>query len=150
MKVMDIMTSPVVTVSPETKIIEVARVLFKNKFHAIPVVEDGKILGIITEDDFFTRDCENIFLPSYISFIRGIKMIDELEGEKRKEMERLINLEAKDIMSKNCVSILEDMDIKDLLLFFKETKFISLPVTNKSDKLVGIITVSDILELIKV
>jgi CBS domain-containing protein len=144
------MIQSVVTVSPETKVTEVAEILFKNKFHAIPVVENGKIVGIVTENDFFTRDCENIFLPSHINFIKGTEFIDKLKGEEKEELEKLIDLRAKDIMSKRCISILEDMDMKDLVEFFRETKFITLPVINKEDKLVGIITVSDIIGLIKV
>jgi acetoin utilization protein AcuB len=150
MKVKDIMIKDVISVFPETKITEVAKILFKNRFHAVPVVEDKKIIGIVTENDFFTRDCENIFLPSHINFIKGTKFIDKLEGKEKEELERLINLEAKDIMARKCVSILESMDVKDLLEFFKETRFVTLPVINDKDELVGVVTVSDILGLIRV
>lgn len=149
MKVKDIMVKKVITVAPNAKITEVAGILFKNRFHAVPVVEEGKVVGIITEDDFFTRGANNVFLPSYIEFIKGVKVVDNLTKENQEKMEKLVNLEAKDIMTKECISIVSEMDLKDLLEFFRETKFIALPVIDEGDKLVGIVTISDILGLIK-
>lgn len=149
MKVKDIMTTQVVTVGPDTKITKVAELMFKNRFHALPVIEENKIIGIIAESDFFTRGADNVFLPSYIDFIKGTKIVDAVSDEKQSKLNKLMNLEARDIMSKECVTILEDMDIAALLEFFRESKFTSIPVTNSEEKLVGIITLADILGLIK-
>lgn len=149
MKVKDIMEKKVIAVSPDAKITEVAKILFEKRFHAVPVAEEGKIIGIITENDFFTRDTRNVFLPSYIEFIKGSKVADKLAKEKQEKVDELINLTARDIMTKDCVSILGDMNVEDLLEFFRETKFTSLPVVDSGDKLVGIITLADIIGLIK-
>ncbi|MFA6974130.1 MAG: CBS domain-containing protein [Parcubacteria group bacterium] len=150
MKVADIMTKDVVTVEPETKITEVAETLFRNRFHGVPVVRHRKIIGIITETDFFTKDSVNLFLPSYIAFLKENRTIGELSGERKEKVEKLLNAKAKDIMSEKCVSILQDMDVASLLEFFKTTKFTTLPVINESDSLVGIVTLADILNLIRV
>jgi CBS domain-containing protein len=149
MKVKDVMTTQVVTVAPETRIGEVAEILFKNRFHGLPVVEKDKVVGIITESDFFTKDARNVFLPSYISFLQDTKIADALTTEKQKKVEQLMNTQAADIMNPSCTTILEDMDIKDLLNFFRETHFITLPVVDQSDQLVGVVTLADILGLIK-
>jgi CBS domain-containing protein len=149
MKIKDIMTTQVFTVNQDTKITEVADVMLKNRIHAVPVVEGGKVIGIIAEDDFFSRSANNIFLPSYIEFIKGTNAVDELVRDKKEKLDKLMNLEAKDIMTTECVSVLEDMDISSLLDFFRETKFATLPVLNSEEKLVGIVTLSDIIGLIK-
>jgi CBS domain-containing protein len=143
------MITNVISVSPDTKIVEVAQILFKNRIHAVPVVEEGKVVGIIAEDDFFTRDTNNVFLPSYIEFIKGTKIVDALVKEKQEKLSKLMSLEAKDIMTKECVSILEDMDLNGLLEFFRETRFMTLPVIDNKEKLIGIVTVSDIIGLMK-
>lgn len=150
MHVEDIMTKAVVSVSPETKITEVAEILFKNRFHGVPVVEKGKIVGIITEKDFFTRDSTNTFLPSYISFLKENRVMDGLSEEQKTEVESLLGLEAKDIMTKEYVSIFKDMDLHGLLEFFRTTKFTTIPVVDEADKMVGIVTISDLINLIKV
>ncbi len=149
MKVKDIMTKKVVSVGPEAKIAEVAKIMSQNRFHAVPVLEKEEIIGIITEGDFFTRDSKNVFLPSYIDFIESAKITESLAEEKQGKIGKLLDVRARDIMTRECVSILDEMDIKDLLEFFRETKFTTLPVINNENKLIGIITLSDIIGLIK-
>ncbi|WP_306013327.1 MULTISPECIES: CBS domain-containing protein [unclassified Allomuricauda] len=46
-----VMVSDVVTVSSTTSIKDVARFLSKKEFHALPVVDNGKIVGIVTTTD---------------------------------------------------------------------------------------------------
>jgi len=60
MKVKDIMTKDVIFVSPETKINKVADKLIKHRIHGVPVIKEGKLVGIITETDFFTKNPLNI------------------------------------------------------------------------------------------
>ena len=49
--VRDIMTSPVVAVHPHEEVAEAARVMSQRKIRRLPVVQDGKLVGIITEND---------------------------------------------------------------------------------------------------
>src|SRR5579864_900181 len=50
--VKDVMTTDVITTSPETPLAEAARVLMERKIGSLPVVKDGRLVGIITEGDF--------------------------------------------------------------------------------------------------
>ena len=50
-KVSSIMKTPVITTEPEASITEVAKVLKKKNIGALPVVENQKLVGIITEHD---------------------------------------------------------------------------------------------------
>jgi acetoin utilization protein AcuB len=47
----DVMTWAVITVRPETEIRDAARLLHQRKIGALPVVKDGKVVGILTETD---------------------------------------------------------------------------------------------------
>lgn len=49
----EIMTRVVVTVTPDTPIMEVARLLIEHRIGGVPVVEDGRVIGVITESDLF-------------------------------------------------------------------------------------------------
>ena len=51
--VTDIATKSVVTVEPRMDVGVAAKLMQDNKIGALPVVEDGKLVGIITERDFF-------------------------------------------------------------------------------------------------
>jgi acetoin utilization protein AcuB len=48
-----VMSSPVISVSPDTPLEEAARVMADNKIGGLPVVEGDKLVGIITETDIF-------------------------------------------------------------------------------------------------
>ena len=49
--VKEVMTSDVITTSPDTPLVEAARVLTERKIGCLPVVEDGRLVGILTEGD---------------------------------------------------------------------------------------------------
>ncbi|MCD6252929.1 MAG: hypothetical protein DRP27_01175 [Thermotogae bacterium] len=53
LKVKEIMTREVITVSPDTPIEEAAVIMADKKIGALPVVKNGKLVGIITETDIF-------------------------------------------------------------------------------------------------
>ena len=47
-----VMTTSVIVVDPDRSIAEVARIMMDHKIGALPVVEEGRLVGIITESDF--------------------------------------------------------------------------------------------------
>ena len=52
-RIQDIMTSPLITVSPEQTIFDCAKLMSKHKIHHLPVMhEDGDIIGMISASDF--------------------------------------------------------------------------------------------------
>jgi acetoin utilization protein AcuB len=54
LKVNSIMTTDVITMSPDDTIIQAAQVMMENKVSGLPVVDqDGRVVGIITESDIF-------------------------------------------------------------------------------------------------
>ena len=54
----DVMTRNVVSVGPDTDLNEVARTMLERKIGGLPVVEQGRLVGIITESDIFKRFVE--------------------------------------------------------------------------------------------
>jgi CBS domain-containing membrane protein len=50
--VKDVMTTQVVTIRPDASLVYAARVLTERKIGCLPVVEDGRLVGILTEGDF--------------------------------------------------------------------------------------------------
>jgi CBS domain-containing membrane protein len=48
----EVMGKKVTTTSPNTLLTEAAEIMFRNKFGCLPVTEDGKLVGILTEADF--------------------------------------------------------------------------------------------------
>ena len=52
LSVKDVMATDVVTIKPETPLVEAARLLTERKIGCLPVIENGRLVGILTESDF--------------------------------------------------------------------------------------------------
>lgn len=144
--VKDIMTSAVISVEPEEPLQKVASLLTEHRIHGVPVLEGGKIVGIITETDFFTKDSSSIYLPSYIDFMRKMRVVSEMSGSRREMVDRLMQAKAKDIMSSPCQTVPESLPVKDLIKKFKETGLSVFPVVGDSGAMTGIVAIADILK----
>jgi acetoin utilization protein AcuB len=149
MKIKDIMTTDVISVSPEMSISKVADIIFANRFHGLPVAEKGRLVGIITEDDFFLKNYDAMYLPSHIKFVKENKLADNLPDDVKNKIEKLLEMKARDIMTTNCISAKADMDVSELMKTVKETKFTTFPVINEENDLIGIVTLSDILGTVR-
>ena len=144
--VKNIMTSPVMTVEPNDSIQHAANILTEHRIHGLPVVESGRVVGIVTETDFFTKDSSNLYLPSYIDFIKKSKVSSEITGSRREMVERLMSAKVRDIMSSPAKTVLETLPAKDMVALFRDTGISTFPVVDDAGSMVGIVTVSDILQ----
>jgi CBS-domain-containing membrane protein len=56
MKVFDVMTKDVISVTPETSVKDVARLLVEKRVSGLPVVSDGKVVGVVSEGDLLFKE----------------------------------------------------------------------------------------------
>lgn len=150
MLVEDVMTKKVILVSPDDTVERVAQLLTENRIHGVPVVENGLPIGIITETDFFTKGSVTIYLPQYIDFLKRDSMFSKIGSDEKEKIEILLNTRANDIMSSPCITVQEKDDISDFFELVRKKKLTSVPVVDKSGRLAGIVTLSDIIDLIKI
>lgn len=144
MKVADIMQRSVVTVSEETPIKEVGRLIFSLGKAGLPVVKDKKLVGIITEEDILKK-----LHPTVAEY-----MEDPVHAGNFTEMEKnlvtILNTPAKEIMSKNVISIDADTPLVKAQSVMAINKFSKLPIVNKNNELIGIVSQGDIFrEIVK-
>lgn len=143
------MIADVISVNPEAPISEVADILFNNRFHGLPVVEEEKVVGIITEDDFFLKNYDEIYLPSYSRFLKENKSVNNLPDDIKDRIEKILGTKAKDIMTVDCLTADPEMDVTELMRLVKETKFTTFPVVDSGNNIRGIVTLSDVLGTVK-
>jgi acetoin utilization protein AcuB len=149
MKIEDIMIRDVISVTAETPVSKVADIIFQNHFHGVPVIENEKVIGIITENDFFLKGFGDLYLPSYLKFIEENKMAENLKDGEKEKIIKLISAKAKDIMSVDCLTFDPEMDIQEMIETVKKTKFTTFPVVDGEKKLVGIVTMLDVIGTIR-
>jgi acetoin utilization protein AcuB len=68
-KIKDVMTGDVITVSSDTPLEEAARIMADNRIGGLPVTKDGKLVGIITETDLF-----KLFLELFAARECGVRL----------------------------------------------------------------------------
>ncbi|HEX3044535.1 MAG TPA: CBS and ACT domain-containing protein [Bacillota bacterium] len=120
------MTQNPVTVTEDTPVVEVGEILHKNKFARIPVLQNGKLVGIITRDDLLR------VTPSEATTLS----VWELNYV-------LSKLLARNVMTKNPITIGPEATLEEAALLMNEREIGCLPVVDKGN-LTGIITESDI------
>ncbi len=123
------MTVNPITTTELTPIMEAGEILRKHNFTRLPVLKDGKIVGIITRDDLLKVS------PSEATTLS----VWELNYV-------LSKLTVKDAMTKNPVTIRPEATLEEAALIMRERNVGALPVVDDKGKLVGIITESDIFE----
>jgi len=142
----DIMTKAVITVNPDTSIVELSSILVKNEISGVPVVDDsGMLYGIVTENDLIRRN-QRLHIPTVVSFLDAAIY---LESSKKfeQEVKRLTATRAGDICVRKVVTIGEDTPVVDIATIMSEKKVHLLPVV-KAGKLVGIVGKRDMVKAV--
>jgi len=129
--VKDWMTSNVVTTRRNTSISSAHQIMRENKIRRLPVVEDGKLVGIITIGD--VREAS----PSDATTL-SIWELNYLWAQ----------LTVEKIMTRNVMSVKVDTPIIDAAELMLEHKVSGLPVVDEDGSLVGVITESDIFRML--
>jgi CBS domain-containing protein len=122
MRVVDLMTTDVITVSPETAIKDAARLMFRNRVSGLPVCdEEGLVVGIITEADFLRLEVarEEADVPTPVESV----------GQ---------------VMNQNVVTIGSDQRIGDAARTMVVHDINRLPVVDEDGRLLGIISRLDV------
>jgi len=130
MRIKDVMTRSPITVDSETLVLEAQKIMRENNIRRLPVVDKGKLVGMVTKHDLLEAS------PSPATSL-SVFELNYL----------LAKMKVKEIMKKNLVTIAPDTPFEEALKLGQEKKIGSFPVVEKG-KLVGITTESDIIRFV--
>ena len=123
------MTKHPVTMSSDSTVGEVDRKMKKYKFHRMIIVDDGKLVGYLSD-----RDVMRV-APSPATSLSKFEIRELLD-----------KLKVRDIMQKKVITVSEDATIEEAALIMYNNKVGGLPVISEVGQVVGIITATDILK----
>jgi len=126
MKIKHWMTSNPVTVKPDTPIVEASRLMKEHKVRHLPVVDRGKVVGMVTHRHLLEAS------PSVATSL-SIHEINYL----------LANLKVEEVMQKDPICISPDDLVLDVVLLGQEKGIGAFPVVDNG-RLVGIVTETEI------
>ena len=144
-RVGDIMSTDVVTVSPDTPVYQIARLMSQYDISGLPVVDENeRVLGVITELDMIVRNTR-FKVPNFIMVLDSIIYL-ETPKHFQERLQHVLGVTAREIMSQPAVTIAPDATIEELAGLMVDRRMNPLPVV-ENDRLVGIISRSDIIRL---
>lgn len=139
----DIMTTPAITISPETDITEAAKILLDKDINGLPVVDDsGRLVGIICQSDL-VRMQKSLPIPSLFTLLDGFVPLSSA-AQMEAEVKRIAASRVADAMTTKVVSIAPDTGVDDIAALIVDKKFHTLPVLDQG-KLLGVVGKSDVL-----
>lgn len=130
MRVRHIMTSPVITISSDTPVLETAKLMKEKRIERLPVVDGGKLLGIVTKDRVLRAS------PSMATSL-SLHEIHYLFAK----------LTVKEIMQRDVVTVTPDTTVENSVRLAQEKGVGCLPVI-EDGKVVGILTTNDFFYLV--
>ena len=131
-EIMTLAKKDVISIPPTKTIKEAAEMMIEHGFRRLPVTHPGsnKLLGIVTAMDI-------------LDFLGGGSKFDIIEKKHNDNFLAAINEPVKEIMTRDAISITPKYSIRESVDLMAEKGIGSLPIVDKEEKLVGIVTERD-------
>lgn len=124
----DIMTKNVVTLEVDAALDKATDLFKKHKIRHIPVIDNGRIVGILSQTDILRLSFGNIYAEDGMSSDDGIMDM----------------LSINQVMKSKPDTVKVDETVEDVAKRFLKAEYHALPVVD-GDKLVGIVTTTDVI-----
>ncbi len=143
MKTCDVMTRSVVTVQPNTAILDAIRLMLSQRISGLPVVDAaGVLVGMVTEGDLLRRveTGTEIRRPGWLDFLRGPALqADDFVRTHGRRVEA--------VMTRDVRGVQEDTPLDEVVELMERRHFKRLPVV-RDGKVVGVVSRSDLLRVL--
>lgn len=136
MLVKEIMTTNVRTVTSDKKLGEVVSLMCIYRFSGIPVVDDGKLVGMVSESDVLGK-----MFPKLEDLMDNMSTINY--DDQVNQYSEVVNVSVKDVMTPTVITIKPDAHILQAASMMVGRKFRRIPVAI-GDELVGMLSMGDV------
>jgi CBS domain-containing protein len=147
MRVAEMMTSPVLTASPDVTVREIAQMMLDRRSGSVVIVDRGEVVGIVTRNDLQVTTRR---VPQSRGTLRSPAILDEFMGDEDQILEaaaKVREVPASDVMSQPVHSVSSGQSAWDAAHLFLSEHIAHLPVIDDG-ALTGIVTRLDLLRLI--
>ena len=128
MFVRDRMSSPAVTITPNTTLQDALNLMHEHRFRRLPVVDEkGRLVGIVSERDLLYAS------PPPATLLNGLELNHVLS-----------KLQIEEVMTQDVITTTPDAFIEDAARLMVENKIGGLPIVDEDNYVVGVITETDV------
>lgn len=143
-KASDIMTTEVITVTPETNVTELASMLTANNISGVVVINrQGTAIGVVTESDLIDQQ-KKLHIPTVITILDSVIYLENPDRLEQ-EIKKIAGSTVGDIYSRNPITVTSQTTLDELATIMSEKNIHTLPVV-EGDNLVGVIGKKDIIK----
>lgn len=142
-KIKDVVNREIITVSKKTSFDEIISIMKQKGIGKVPVVEDGKVIGVVTREDMLARE-EKAPLPPVIALW---DLLITLPGNKdfQNKLKKISSFSADEIMTKEFLNNDVEDDLEEVVTKMIEEGY-SYTLVFENNKLAGIVTKSDLIK----
>ena len=143
MRAHQIMTRSVISVTPDTSIVEAANIMLKRHVSGLTVVDDtGRLVGVVSEGDFIRRSEIGTGRKRgrWLRFILG-------PGKSASDFVHEHGRKVSEVMTESVVTITEDTALAEIVELMERNNVKRLPVV-RGDKVVGIVSRANLLQAV--
>ena len=123
MQAADVMTPDVICATPETPLLELVRLMLDNHVSGLPVVEDGRVVGMVSEHELLQR-AEAGTEPRPSRWLELLTSSDRLAADYTHTHGR----KASEIMTRDVVTVPDTMPIADVAHLLAARRIKRVPV----------------------
>ncbi len=132
------------TLGPQSTVEEAIKLFAEERVSGAPVVEDGQLVGIITEGDLIFQDAD-VRAPGFLDILGGIVPLGDTD-EYRREALKSAGVTVSEVMTDDPVTVTPEATLAETATIMADRRKKILPVV-EGGRLVGVITRMDILTL---
>ena len=112
-KVKDIMTKKLITVSPETEIVHATKILLENRINGVPVTDEtGKLVGILCQSDLIAQQ-KKLPVPSFFTLLDGLVPLTSMKYLES-QVQKIAAISVAQAMTPNPVVVRPDSSIEEV------------------------------------
>jgi CBS domain-containing protein len=146
LSVKDVMRREVPVASLSTPVAELARLMVDHRVPGVPIVEDGELVGIVTEADLIQREAD-VDLPAVGTLLDAV-IVADAGTPFEDELRRVLATTAGQLMSSPVISIRDIATLSELATLMIRRRINPVPVVNKDRRIVGLATRTGLVEMI--
>jgi CBS domain-containing protein len=139
----DIMSQPVITVDPDDEVAAVAQTLLDHRISAVPVVANGRLVGIVSEGDLLRRHESGTERQRRSWWLRLLSPVDEMA----REYIQAHGLRARDVMTAPVTTVIEDTPVAEIANLLESRRIKRVPVV-RDGEIVGIVSRANLLHAV--
>jgi CBS domain-containing protein len=140
--VSSIMTGDVITLSPDQTVPEAADVLSDHGIGAAPVVENGKIVGLLRDEDLIVSEAR-IHVPTVIEFLGADIVWPGEEKRWERELKKIAGSTVRDVMSTEFPRVSSTDSVEKVATVMHDEGVSHVPVVD-GERVVGIVARGDL------